>query len=319
MSTSQKAEVKSIDPQPAPEQPVPEFLQTLRDEHRYFQSLLDIAQEQQKFLAEGGDVDLDILQEVLQYLAEYPEDYHHPREDLMFTALRSVDPDSGRILDRLLAGHEDIHKESNRLYFTVMRANNGENIRRRKLAEDIRKFVDGYERHMDEEDNVVFLRALNALSDKDWNDLSEGMEYVDDPLFGTRVRRRYRHLANVLEARLGLAKRDFVAAEYLSLGALIDGMITISETTINLSYILRDRTGDTLRENVKATRDGINSGKFIEIVKLPSQLTGNSLKNLRGGFEDAKDLLSRAVEDIRTPYNMRMDTLKDILRDDWGR
>ncbi|MDH3616407.1 MAG: hemerythrin domain-containing protein [Gammaproteobacteria bacterium] len=313
MAKSQKIETPEVE-----DEEVPEFLATLRDEHRYFQSLLDIAREQQELLENKGDVDLDILQDVLQYLSEYPDDYHHPRENLMFTRLREVDGGSGRLLDRLLAGHHEMEKESNRLYFTVMRANNGENIRRRKLSEDLNRFVEGYEKHMDDEDNVIFLRALNALSDKDWAELDDGMEHVEDPLFGARVRRRYRHLANVLEARLGVAKRDLIAAEYLSLGALIDSMITISETTINISYILRDRTGQTLRENFATARDTVKSGKFVEIVKLPSRLNKNALDNVRDGFKETKDLVRKAAEDIRTPYNMRVDTLKDILREDFG-
>ena len=308
MSQTQKDETQQI----------PGFLGTLKDEHRYFQSLFDIAHEQQELLENDGDVDLDILQEVLQYLAEYPDDYHHPREDLMFDRLREMDSKSGKIIDNVLAGHDEIHKEGNRLYFTVMRANNGENIRRGKLSGDLKRFVSGYEKHMHEEEDAVFTRALETLSNDDWAELDEQMEHVDDPLFGTRVRRRYRHLANVLEARLGVAKRDLVAAEYLSLGALIDGMITISETTVNIAYILRDRTGQTWRENYAAARDTVRSGKFVEIVKLPSRLNENSLNNLRDGFHETKDLLRKAAEDIRTPYNMRVDTLKEILREDFG-
>jgi len=299
-------------------QQVPEFLRTLQDEHRYFQSLIDIAIEQQRLLDEDGDVDLDILQDLLRYLNEYPEDYHHPREDLMFDRLRDVDPESGKYIDKLLEGHINIHDTSNKLYFTVMRANNGENIRRGKLSRDLKQFVDGYEEHMHDEDNVVFTRALEKLGNDDWAELEDGLEHVDDPLFGTRVRRRYRHLANVLEARLGVAKRDLVAAEYLSLGALIDGMITISDVTINIGYILRDRTGQTVRENFATARDTVKSGKFIEIVKLPSRLNKNAIDNLRDGFKETKELVSKAVEDIKTPYNMRVDTLKDILREDFG-
>ncbi|MCP5092036.1 MAG: hypothetical protein GY949_14045, partial [Gammaproteobacteria bacterium] len=293
---------------------VPEFLRALQDEHRYFQSLIDIAIEQQNLLEEDGDVDLDILQDLLQYLSEYPEDYHHPREDLMFDRLREVDPESGKYIDELLEGHESIHDASNKLYFKVMRTNNGENIRRDKLSRDLKQFIDGYEKRMHDEDDVVFVRAQKALNDDDWEALEEGLEHVEDPLFGRRVRRRYRRLANTLEARLGVAKRDLVVAEYLSLGPLIDGFITLSDTTVNIGYIVRDRTSQTFRENLDTTRDTLSSGKFIEIAKLPSRLNQNTFKNVRDGFHETKDLLSKAVEDFRTPYNMRVDTLKDILR-----
>ena len=185
----------------------PEFLKTLQDEHRYFQSLLDIAGEQQKLLAEKGDVDLDTLQELLQYLAEYPEDVHHPREELLFNRLSAADPGSKEILNNLHSGHEDIHKESNRLYYKVMRLNNGERIQRVPLARQIERFVMHYEKHMRDEEEHVFEHALEVLNAGDWTSLQDSLEVVDDPLFGTRVRRRYRRLANVLRERLGVAKR----------------------------------------------------------------------------------------------------------------
>lgn len=304
--------------QAAATQPVPDFLRTLQEEHRYFQSLIDIAIEQHKLLEEDGNVDLDILQELLQYLTEYPEDYHHPREDMMFDRLREVDPGSSEHIDKLLQGHETIHDASNKLYFAVMRANNGENIHRGKMARDLKHFIDGYEKHMHDEDGVVFVRALQALNDDDWEQLDEGLEHIDDPLFGTRVRRRYRRLANTLEARLGVAKRDLVAAEYLSLGALIDGFITLSDTTVNIGYILRDKTGQTFRENMDATREGIQSGSFVKFVKLPTTCGGNALRNARDGLKETRELVRKAVDDLRTPYNMRVDTLKEILREDFG-
>ena len=297
---------------------MPEFLGTLRDEHRYFESLLDIAREQREFLASRGEVDFKILEDLLQYLAEYPEDYHHPREDILFDRLREIDSGSGAILDKLLAGHKEINRESNHLYFTVMRANSGEAIRKSRLADSLDHFLKGYEKHIHDEDEIVFVRAMEMLSDEDWADVEGGMEYVEDPLFGKRVRRRYRRLANVLEARIGVAKRDLAMAEYLTLGGLIDSVLTLSDATSGLSSIVRQKTNQTLQDNLTATRDGFDSGEIIEVLKLPSRYGGNSLRNLRSGFAEGRDLLCQAFEEIRTPYTMRVDALKDILREDWG-
>lgn len=297
---------------------MPAFLKTLREEHSYFSSLLQIVSEQRKFIADGNEVDFQILQDALRYLSEYPEDYHHPREDLLFDRLQSkVGQRSGKMLTSLLRGHEQIHKESIRLYFTVMRANNGEDVRRSKLAEDLGFFVDAYDKHMRDEDDVIFRRALEVLDKDDWEALDEGMEKVEDPLFGTRVRRRYRHLANVLETRLGVAKRDLVIAEYLSLGAVIDNLVTISEAAAGLGMIVLDHTGQTFRENMSAARDTVGSGNIGKVARLPFALGGNAIKHLRSGFTESRELVSRAIDDVRTPYAMRVDTLKDILREDW--
>ncbi|MBT8080251.1 MAG: hemerythrin domain-containing protein [Gammaproteobacteria bacterium] len=293
------------------------FIDSLRDEHHYFRSLLDIGREQQVLLKKGGRSDLGILQQVLQYLAEYPEDYHHPREDLLFDRLRALDPDSESALDALLTGHEAIHRESNRLYFTVMRLNNGERISRDRLARDLEQFIDAYEQHMLDEDDGIFLRATEMLADADWAALDDELEEIEDPLFGTRVRRRYRRLANYLEARLGVARNDFAAAEFLTLSALLDGVLTVSDLGINLGFVLRDKAGQTWRENLAAARDTVDSASLPGLAGLPLKMADNAFRNMRGGMRESGELIRRAAEDLRTPYTMRMDALKNILREDW--
>lgn len=297
---------------------VPVFLRTLRDEHRYFESLLEIAREQQELLAAGGAVDFRILEELLQYLSEYPEDFHHPREDVLFARLREVDSATGEMLDKLLAGHEDIHTESKSLYYTVTRINRGEKVRKRRLAASLDRFLKGYGKHIHDEEEIIFSRALELLSEQDWTEAERSLAHVDDPLFGRRVRRRYRHLANVLEARIGVAKRDLVAAEYLTLGGLIDSLMTLSDATARLGSIVGRKSSQTLQENLAATRDGFSSGKITEVLMLPSRYGSNAIRNLGSGLAESKDLLCRTVDDIRSPYDMRVDTLKDILREDWS-
>ncbi len=305
--------------QSQPVQQPPAFLSTLRNEHRYFQSLLDICRDHIDRLAAGSDTDLDVLEDALRYLAEYPEDYHHPREDLLFDRLRSVDRSSGPILDKLLSGHDTIHTDSNDLHHLVMRLNNGETLDRSLLAAKLARFVDGYETHMRDENEVVFTRAEQELDPEDWENLDAALEHVEDPLFGTRVRRRYRRLAAVLEARLGVARRDLIIAEYLSLGAVVDTMIKLSETGISIGYVAFDRSAKTWRENLATTRKGLASGRVTDAAKLPLKLLHNTLGNIRGGFSDSSKLLRDAVTDIRTPNDMRLDTLKELLRDEWGR
>ena len=143
----------------------PAFLSTLYDEHRYFQSLLDIVREQQEMLEDGYRPHLSLLREALEYLADYPDDYHHPREDLLFDRMRNTSTDTQRALDSLIAGHDEINRESNRLYFAVTRACNGEDVRPRKLAEGLKYFVDQYEKHMQVEEEKVFsLAATISIS-----------------------------------------------------------------------------------------------------------------------------------------------------------
>ena len=285
--------------------PFPELLQILTNEHRNFRWLLAIVREEQKQLA---TVDLKTLKDVLRYLSEYPEQSHYPCERRMINRATSIADDALRkSFESILDDHDRLQTEGNRLYFSVMRARNGEDVGLSNLAAQLTMFADAFDEHLRLEEDILYPIALEILDDEEWVSLLAGVNAIDDPLFGTRVRRRYRHLARVLETRFGWSRRGARIAGHLSLGAIVDKFAVISEAAAGLGVIVADHAAQTFRENLDATRDRIGARKIRDISGLPAVLNGNTLRHMASGFKESRELLARTMDDIRTPYNLRID------------
>ena len=65
--------------------------------------------------APGRRPNYALLLEMVDYLAQYPDQYHHPREDMLFSALLGEDPDFSGRLDKLLQDHQYLHQYNDQL------------------------------------------------------------------------------------------------------------------------------------------------------------------------------------------------------------
>ena len=58
-----------------------------REEHAYFGRLLDLLERQLDVLAAGERPDYALMLDIIEYLREYSDRYHHRREDVAFELL----------------------------------------------------------------------------------------------------------------------------------------------------------------------------------------------------------------------------------------
>ena len=70
---------------------LPDIVAMLHSEHRYMHALLDILEQQVEKLQPGRIADYPLMLDVVDYLSRYPDQYHHPREDLLFASLARND------------------------------------------------------------------------------------------------------------------------------------------------------------------------------------------------------------------------------------
>ena len=302
----------------ATEKTTPQIISTLKDEHRYFMALLNVLSEQQRLLENAQDIDHLVAEEILEYLGDYPDEFHHPREDLLFKRLQMANPETKEIIDPLLADHKEIYQQSHDLHARLSKAKGTESLDRSSLASQLKRFVQNYKKHMKDEEERVFQLALETLTEEDWRVVDSSMEFIDDPLFGTRVRHRYRRLAHTLTERIQVTQDDLVVAEYLGLEDFIDATIAITVATGRVGSIFAKRTSKTLRDNLNVVLSGIRSPTLADLAKLPIVCGKNTLHNFVGGYLDCKETLRQTARELKEPYEFRMDVLKKTLRKDWG-
>ena len=85
------------------EQPL---MKALRAEHRHMATVMQLFVDQLKALEDGQGVDAHVLYEVMDYMVSWPDRYHHPREDLIYSRVAELDPKAADEVDTLQRDHD---------------------------------------------------------------------------------------------------------------------------------------------------------------------------------------------------------------------
>jgi len=168
---------------------------TIMQEHRSLQTVLEVLQQMVHDLAvDHGDQDFRLLAAALWYIDDFPERYHHPKEDeFIFKALRNRTTVFNEILDGLQAEHIRSSQLILQLYRTLVRYQGGAP----GAFDEFRALVDAYATllydHMHKEDRLL-ADVHEVLADEDWTRIAAAFEANNDPLFGAGRSQEFGHL-----------------------------------------------------------------------------------------------------------------------------
>lgn len=184
---------------------VPEVLSRLHKEHADFARLLDLLDRQQALFA-AGSADYDTIGAILQYCLEYPDAVHHPKEDLIYGALRKRDPALAAEVGDLEEEHRGLATAARELAELVERALAEDLVDREHVHGLTRDFIGRYRHHIEREERHVFPAARQVLSNQDWADIDSRMEGSSgDPLFGDDIADYFRALRDDIDNLAQLA------------------------------------------------------------------------------------------------------------------
>ena len=171
-----------------------EVVRRLRQEHASMAGLLDVLERQIAVFREAEDPDYDIIEAVVDYCLTYPDLCHHPKEDLVYHALRACDPEAAASVGDLLADHRELATLTRRFADAVQEVLQDARMSRESLANLAMDFIDAYRRHMEMEENLFFPAALRSIGETDWAEIDAQVTDRDDPLFGATVEKRFQAL-----------------------------------------------------------------------------------------------------------------------------
>ncbi len=163
---------------------MPALLEILEQEHADMRRLLDLIKTQAD-TAEAPDFGL--LHEILEYCLVYPDQYHHPKEDLIYAALRQLDPEGAGAVDEIVAEHKELAIATRELATTLKAARLGQERPCRDLRVVLRSFVRSYRDHMRKEDQEFFPYAFCTLSPEEWSNLAADVTDAADPLMRAKA------------------------------------------------------------------------------------------------------------------------------------
>lgn len=159
------------------------IIDLLRREHRNIDLLLTVLERELALFERGRRPDYEVIRAIISYFEVYPEVYHHPQEDLIFSKLRFRDPDAATSIGDLAREHADGAERLHRFAQAIDSVLAGHEILRQDVGDIVRDFIVRERYHMMVEERDFFPAALKALLPQDWEEVGSALTDHKDPLF----------------------------------------------------------------------------------------------------------------------------------------
>lgn len=166
----------------------------LREEHVNFGKLLDLLEAQLDLFHRAEVPDYELMSDILYYMIHYPDLFHHPKEDVIFSRLMERDSSVAQGVQELARQHRVIAESGARLHENLAAAMAGALMPRQVIEAPGLMYVTYYRSHMDTEERELFQSAEQVLRDNDWTGINATTKSKPDPIFGETVEERYRSL-----------------------------------------------------------------------------------------------------------------------------
>lgn len=289
----------------------PEAVAALLGEHRYQALLLNALEKQVGQLNQELEPDVEVLYGVMHYMTNFPDRYHHPKEDLIFERLAQRDPSQRVMVDKLQAAHAGISRDGEAL-FALIEHQHGDAARASSQPEgwrEIRERASGYittlRRHMDIESLQLFPKAIAGLQAADWREIDADMRPIVDPIFGGEVAEEYQNLhAHYVkdEAQVSIGRKAAHLTEFV---ALIEALTAILGGIHRIRKVVGEHNRSTTAENRKLLAAWSRSADRVERRALLQQMA--RMNKERAGT--VKQRVEQLWVDARTlaadPYDPR--------------
>lgn len=173
-----------------------DILSELREDHRNMSTMLDMLEREIERVRDGQKPDYELLHDIMRYMTTYSDAVHHPKEDILYSAMKAATPELAEGLERVEPEHEELAGLSETLRNDVEAVASGAAVTRETIINDTTDYVRRLREHMNWEEGDLFKRADSLV------DAEEAM-FVDishldalDPVFGPE---REHTFANLLE------------------------------------------------------------------------------------------------------------------------
>jgi hemerythrin-like domain-containing protein len=132
--------------------------------------------------------------DIISYLSEYGDQYHHPREDDAFRRLLRHCPDRELPIARLHQEHRVIAHAGETLRELPEAAADDAMIRRAEIEVAAATYLVYYGNHIAREEEDILPRAARHLSVQDWQAVKDAAPAAGGVLSGPQAQERFREL-----------------------------------------------------------------------------------------------------------------------------
>lgn len=180
------------------------LLRRLKNDHRNVSRLMDVLEKQLDDFHEGNEHDIDLMCELVEYVASYEDQVHHPTEDIVFARLKELTDEKRVAIETLEEQHQILGEMTHKFAQSLDAIMHGDVILRHDVESAGRAMIKTLRYHLDLEEGEVFPLADSKLSEADWEAAAAEAPKVNDPVFGDPDPARFRSIYMHLSEELGL-------------------------------------------------------------------------------------------------------------------
>ncbi|MBN9423310.1 MAG: hemerythrin domain-containing protein, partial [Candidatus Accumulibacter sp.] len=161
-----------------------EALRIIGDEHRNLWRIAVTLDQLRGEIEDGGHADRRLFDAIFDYLDNFVDRLHHPKEDdFLFRLLRARSAEAAAVLDRLQDDHRAGPDNLKALRAALAAAANSP-AAGQEFAAALKRYTDGLKAHIRSEEKDVMPLARTVLTDADWAEIDAAFADNSDPLFG---------------------------------------------------------------------------------------------------------------------------------------
>ena len=173
------------------------MLDRLLVEHDHILKTLNLLEKQFLDLCRGGSPDYSLMRSIIVYIQEYPEQAHHPLEDMIFSILLDRHDDV-RQIQKLITDHTDLENVTRKLRESLELLKRGD-ISEDELKQRLSKFLVRQRQHLYIEEKKIYPLIKQLITTEDWERIQKIVPLIEDPVFGKRTRSDYELLYREIE------------------------------------------------------------------------------------------------------------------------
>ena len=218
----------------------PKILVTIHNEHKYMGVLMKILKEQIRNMKQNRDVDYSIMFDIMHYMNNFPDRFHHPREDLILHLMLEKSDELHPVIEQLFEEHILIAAKGRKILSdlkSILKEHS--EIKQTRLQAESHDYVRAILEHISLEENVVFKKATLILKPSDWEKISTQSETIEDPIFGKKIEERYKNIYQHLSHQIDKAADDFTLLEFIGIAALFESIGPLMSGTEEVSSIFK--------------------------------------------------------------------------------
>lgn len=163
----------------------------LSRDHKNVARLLRLMDQQIAALSRNEKTDFQSMADIMYYMKHFPDLFHHPREELVFTRLEKRSAEAARLIKELRYEHQLLSESGTDLFDSIKQAINDQLVERELLVTKAHGYSAMLLDHMRKEDAGIFPLAQVLLAPEEWAAINQEMDIPSDPLFEGKVEKGF--------------------------------------------------------------------------------------------------------------------------------